>query len=138
MGTQSQRSCRNAGKSATQNLANSLSYPWLSIIAHKFGNHCASFACSASALLFHGLRPDEKFIASFAARYTVDRIERSYMVASTSRRLEKLSLRGLSTVSDNTEEGNLREDSIARNLARQECEVEKKCIVLLQNGFSAS
>lgn len=32
--------------------------------------------------------------------------------ASTPRRLEKLSLRGLSTVFDNTEEGNLREDSI--------------------------
>lgn len=56
------------------------------------------------------------FIAAFAERYIADRIERSYMLSacsiSTSRRLEKLSLHGLSTVFDNTEEGNLREDSI--------------------------
>lgn len=37
--------------------------------------------------------------------------------ASTPRRLEKLSLHGLSTVFDNTEEGNLREDSIGCTVA---------------------
>lgn len=43
--------------------------------------------------------------------------------APTSRRLEKLSLCGLSTVFDNTEEGNLREDSIGCTvIGIKECE----------------
>jgi len=61
------------------------------------------------------------FIAAFAKRYIADWIEWSctcsrctyiHATALTSRRLEKLSLHGLSIVFDNTEEGNLREDSI--------------------------